>query len=355
MCITCRYNTASNANKVPIVNIGSSSALNNLELTRKGSVCENQSYLVNDLPKQSSNVGSNNIDMGSTTHNAFAKAAVDKNKSAASSTVRSLHPSSIFQPIKNDLLSATQKVVFGKAGDVTTTAGLAQARGTHHELQMQHPSNHYDQHHHLIHGMQQQQQPPEHDDLSLKKLASDAPHCGSSNVLGGLVEGNAANYSVNGSASGSNHGSNGPNGSSNAVNTVGTNMESDNGIGGKSGSGDVSGSRSGSGSGSGTGTGSKADQSKSAHREAALTKFRQKRKERCFQKKVAYIELFNNILGSQFLLKNLQATSTSCHIFLTCTSRHLPTVWELVAPLCLFVFVLTLGADKLQDLKSNFS
>ncbi|PPD74495.1 hypothetical protein GOBAR_DD28571 [Gossypium barbadense] len=214
-----RYNTASNANKVPVVNIGSSSALD----------------------------------------------TVDKNKSAASSTVRSLHPSSIFQPMKNDLLSATQKVVFDKADDVSTTAGLAQARGIHHELQMQHPSNHYDQHHHLTHGMQQQQ-PPEHDDLSLKKLAADAPHCGSSNVWGGLVEGNAANYSVNGSASGSNHGSNGPNGSSNAVNTVGTNMESDNGIAGKSGS----------------------DQSKSAHREAALTKFRQKRKERCFQKKVRY-------------------------------------------------------------------
>ncbi|TYH54694.1 hypothetical protein ES332_D09G187500v1 [Gossypium tomentosum] len=275
-----RYNTASNANKVPVVNIGSSSALDsNLELTRKGSVCNNESHLVNELPNQSSNVGSNNIDMGSTTNNAFAKAAVDKNKSAASSTVRSLHPSSIFQPMKNDLLSATQKVVFDKADDVSTTAGLAQARGIHHELQMQHPSNHYDQHHHLTHGMQQQQ-PPEHDDLSLKKLAADAPHCGSSNVWGGLVEGNAANYSVNGSASGSNHGSNGPNGSSNAVNTVGTNMESDNGIAGKSGSGDVSGSRSGSGS--------KADQSKSAHREAALTKFRQKRKERCFQKKVRY-------------------------------------------------------------------
>ncbi|XP_012486152.1 two-component response regulator-like APRR7 [Gossypium raimondii] len=277
-----RYNTASNANKVPVVNIGSSSALDsNLELTRQGSVCNNESHLVNELPNQSSNVGSNNIDRGSTTNNAFAKAAVDKNKSAASSTVRSLHPSSIFQPMKNDLLRATQKVVFDKADDVSTTAGLAQARGIHHELQMQHPSNHYDQHHHLTHGMQQQQ-PPEHDDLSLKKLAADAPHCGSSNVLGGLVEGNAANYSVNGSASGSNHGSNGPNGSSNAVNTVGTNMESDNGIAGKSGSGDVS------GSGSGSGSGGKADQSKSAHREAALTKFRQKRKERCFQKKVRY-------------------------------------------------------------------
>ncbi|XWS59734.1 hypothetical protein CRYUN_Cryun08bG0147400 [Craigia yunnanensis] len=268
-----RYNTASNANKVPIVNIGSSSALdNNLELTRKGSVCEVRSHLVNDLPNQCSNVGSYNIDMGSTTNNAFAKPAVLKNKSVASSTFRSSLPSSTFQPTKNNLLSATKKVVLDKADDVTTTEELAQPRRTHQELQMQHPPHHYDQHHHLAYGMQQKQQPPDYDDLSLKKMAADAPHFGSSNVLGGL-EGNAGNYSVNGSASCSNHGSNRPNGSSTAVNTVGTNVESDNGIAVKSGSGNASGS------------GSKADQSKSAHREAALTKFRQKRKERCFRKK----------------------------------------------------------------------
>ncbi|XP_022745742.1 two-component response regulator-like APRR7 isoform X2 [Durio zibethinus] len=271
-----RYNTASNAYKVPIVNIGSSSTIdNNLELTRKGSICDVQSHLVNDHPNQCSNVGSNNIDMGSTTNNAFAKPAVLKNKSAASSTFRSSHPSSTSQPMKNDLLSATKKDILDKADDVNTTARLAQPRGTHLEHQMQHSPHHYDQHHQLAHSMQQQQQPPEHD-LSLEKMAADAPHCGSSNVLGGPVVGNAGNYSVNGSASGSNHGSNGPNGSSTAINTVATNIESDNGIAGKSGSGDASGS------------GSKADQSKSAHREAALTKFRQKRKERCFRKKVRY-------------------------------------------------------------------
>ncbi|XVE61770.1 hypothetical protein DITRI_Ditri06bG0066500 [Diplodiscus trichospermus] len=272
-----RYNTASNANKVPIINVGSSSALdNNLELTRKGSVCDVRPHLVDDLPNQSSNVGSNNIDMGSTTNNAFAEPAVLKNKSAASSTFRSSYPSSTFQPLKNDLLCASKKVVVDKVDDVTTTAGVAQPRGTHQEFQMQHPTHHYDQHHHLANGMQQKQQPPEHDELSLKKMAADAPHCGSSNVLGGPVEGNAGNYSVNGSASGSNQGSNGPNGCSTAVNTVGTNIESDHGIAGKSGSGDASGS------------GSKPDQSKFAHREAALTKFCQKRRERCFRKKVRY-------------------------------------------------------------------
>ncbi|GMI65832.1 pseudo-response regulator 7 [Hibiscus trionum] len=264
-----RYNMTSNANKVPTANNESSSAHDNeLELTRKGSVCDVKSHLVNDLTNQCSNFGSNNMDMASTTNDAFAKPAVLKNKSAASSAFRSSHPSSISQPKKNDLLSATPKVVLDKADGVTT----------HHEHETPNPPHHYDHHQHLAQGMQQQQhqQPPEHDALSLKKMAEDAPHCGSSNVLGGPlpIEGNAANYSVNGSASGSNHASNGPNESSTAVDTVGTNLESDNGIAGKSGSGDASGS------------GSKIDQSKSTHPVAALNSFCQKRKDRCIRRKV---------------------------------------------------------------------
>ncbi|MBA0804199.1 hypothetical protein Gohar_014345, partial [Gossypium harknessii] len=231
-----RYNTASNANKFSFVNTGSSSARDSkLELTRKGSVCDVQSPLVNDLPNQYSNVGSNNINMASTTDNAFAKPAVLKNKSASSSTFRLGHPSSAFQPMKNDLLNAARKPVLDKADGVTTKAGLKQPRLTHQELDMQDRLQH--------------QQPTDHDTLSLKKMAADAPHCGSSNVLGGPVpvEGNAGNYSVNGSNSGSNHASNGPHGSSTLADTVGTNIESDNGIAGKSGSG-------GSGDASGTGS-----------------------------------------------------------------------------------------------------
>lgn len=87
----------------------------------------------------------------------------------------------------------------------------------------------------------------------------------------GPVEGNAANYSVNGSNSGSNHGSNVQNGSSTAVNAVGMNTEIANGIADKAVAG---------------GSGSGVDQSRFAWREAALKKFRQKRKERNFGKKV---------------------------------------------------------------------
>nr|BAJ34554.1 unnamed protein product [Eutrema halophilum] len=107
------------------------------------------------------------------------------------------------------------------------------------------------------------------------------PQSGSSNVYNEAIEGNnnTVNYSLNGSVSGSGHGSNGPYGSSNGVNAGGMNMGSDNGAG-KSGSGD--------GSGSGSGSGNMTDENKISQREAALTKFRQRRKERCFRKKVRY-------------------------------------------------------------------
>ncbi|EOY18477.1 Pseudo response regulator, putative isoform 4 [Theobroma cacao] len=106
-----------------------------------------------------------------------------------------------------------------------------------------------------------------------------APQCGSSN-LSSLphVEGNAANHSLTRSASGSNHGSNGQNGSSTVLNTRGMNLESENGVPGKG----------GAGGGIGSGGRNVVDQNRFAQREAALNKFRQKRKERCFEKKVRY-------------------------------------------------------------------
>jgi pseudo-response regulator 7 len=99
---------------------------------------------------------------------------------------------------------------------------------------------------------------------------------GPSNLLSTPIEGNAANYSLNGSASGSKNGSNEQNGNSAAVINEGTNMESDNAVDGKCRGGGGNGSRSG------------VDQNQVTPREAALNKFRQKRKDRCFEKKVRY-------------------------------------------------------------------
>ncbi|XP_044497710.1 two-component response regulator-like APRR7 isoform X2 [Mangifera indica] len=276
-----RYNTASNTNKVPVGHVESASQVDNsLEVAKKGAVSDIQSHSNGDIPNQSSNAGSNNMDMGSTTNNAFIKPVLLKNKSEASSTFNRLHQSHPFQPMKNDYLCGPCHVASGKGRSVMATSSLAQRMDTDQELQIQHLTQHYDNFHHLVYNMQKQQLLNDHDHLSLKKMAATVPHCGSSNVLGGLVEGNARNHSANGSVSGSNHGSNGQNGSSTAMNAGGMNIESDNGVVDKNGSGDAS------GSGSGSGCSSRVDQNKFSQREAALTKFRQKRKERCFRKRV---------------------------------------------------------------------
>ncbi|GKV30115.1 hypothetical protein SLEP1_g38972 [Rubroshorea leprosula] len=148
-----RHNIISTVNKVSSAKIRSHSALHNcLEMTEK------------DRP------------------------AVLRNKSDASSTVKSSQPLSTYRPMRNDLLGVVQKVVLDKVDVVTATAILDQPRG-------------------------------------------------------GPLEGNVGKHSLNGSASGSNHGS------STAVNTGGVNIESDNGIATKSGSGNASDDASWSGTG----------------------------------------------------------------------------------------------------------
>ncbi|KAM0053356.1 putative response regulator and transcription factor RR-A-type family [Helianthus debilis subsp. tardiflorus] len=121
-----------------------------------------------------------------------------------------------------------------------------------------------------------------HIDPGLKTLAASAPHCGSSNVLGAVAVGNVENCSLNRSGSGSKHGSNVPNGSSTGVNLEGKDGESGGGLTGKSGGGGSG------GSGGGSGSEIRKDPHKSAQREAALIKFLEKKKDRCFKKKIRY-------------------------------------------------------------------
>ncbi|XP_009342034.1 two-component response regulator-like APRR7 isoform X1 [Pyrus x bretschneideri] len=273
-----RYNAASNANKGPSGHVGSNSPHDNSgEVTKMEFFCDIRSHSRDNLPNQCSIGGRNINDMGSTTNNDVPKSQVaNKSAAAAASTVQLLHPSSAFHPVK-DLKSATEHVVVDNANDVETAIRV-QSRDTQKQLQIQNLHHDYDQHrvhHHVVYNMQEQQL-HNNNDSSLKKLAAAAPHCGSSNGTG-PVEGNPGNYSINGSGSGSNHGSNGQNGGSGGHNVGGTNLESDYGVAGKSGSGD----------GSGNQSGNRVDENKK-QREAALTKFREKRKERCFRKKVRY-------------------------------------------------------------------
>ncbi|XP_058109973.1 two-component response regulator-like PRR37 isoform X2 [Magnolia sinica] len=273
-----RYTTANASSQA--TGCGGSSSLpldNSSDVVKIESVYNLQSN-PNVALNQSSNGSSNNNDMGSTTKNAFTKPAALKDKSISVPTAKSVQPSSAFQPVQQCHSYPPQKVMPEKV-DVVAAAAVGQPTGAQRQVQVQHHHHHYHHHHHHVHSMQQQPS-ADPDDLSLKNMAAAAPQCGSSNVFGEPMEGNAGNYSLNGSVSGSNHGSNhgsnGQNGSSTAVNAGGLNIESDNGVVGKSVAAGVSGSGSG------------VDQNRFAQREAALTKFRQKRKERCFEKKVRY-------------------------------------------------------------------
>lgn len=218
--------------------------------------------------------------MGSTTKNVFTKPAAHKDK-ALSASILKCTQTSAFHPVQFRA-SENQEPVQENGENVTAASATGQAMETQHQVQAQHHHHHHYHHHfHHVHNVQQQKmQPPQNqNDSSLKNKTGAEPQCGSSNVLNGTLEGNAANYSVNGSNSGSNHGSNGQNGSSTAVQTGGLNKEGVNGIAEQSGPG--SGNASGSGSGG-------IDQKQLTQREAALKKFRQKRKERNFGKKVKY-------------------------------------------------------------------
>lgn len=208
--------------------------------------------------------------MGSTTNNAFIKTVVIS-EPAVASTANCLKQSSAFQPITNDLICTSEQVVVHDenmtAITMTVTRGV-----THRDSPTEDFHHHFENH---DSNSMQHLPLPDHDDSTLKEMAAAAPHCGSSNVVEVLVGGNIR------SASGSNNESNGQNGSSTAVNARGANIESDNGIARNSGSGDASGSRGGSGSENAN----RVDQNKTSKREAALSKFRQKRKGRCFRKK----------------------------------------------------------------------
>ncbi|KAL5733383.1 hypothetical protein ACOSP7_032723 [Xanthoceras sorbifolium] len=266
-----RYNSASTANQPPTGNVSSCSPLgNSSEAAKTESVQNFQSNTNGTPPSQRSNGSSNNSDMGLTTNSAFTKPVVFSDKPIPKSTVKCLHPSA-FQPVQSGRKSLPQPAIQDKADAAMSNTIVAHVWGVNQQVQVQH---HHHHHHHHVHNMPQQQV-PSHDDLLLKNMAAAAPQCGSSNVLSVAIEGNAGNHSLNGSTSGSNHGSNGQNGSSIALTA---DIDSDNGVIMKGGDGD----------GIGYGSRSGVDQNRFAQREAALHKFRQKRKERCFEKKVRY-------------------------------------------------------------------
>lgn len=266
-----RYN-ASSHNKVSVIDVQSPTS-------QKDDLEENGELRLNIQSHSGSNALNPNgagiyVDIFSTSNNRLTEAVASKNKAAEHSTNNYLSPSA-FQDTKHQVCSS-QKMRIEDADAVAAVKMDVPSVCSTEENQVQ-PAHH-------------QQLTSNYENLLIEKMAEPIPHCGSSTVLGGHLEGNAGNYSVNGSASGSNYGSNGPNGSSSGANAGIVKTESNIRAVGNSGSGDASknGIGNGSGNDSASGRGDKVDHSKHAQREAALTKFRQKRKERCFKRRVRY-------------------------------------------------------------------
>ncbi|XP_072984022.1 two-component response regulator-like PRR37 [Typha latifolia] len=268
-----RYHTSAGSNQELTGCGGSYSPLDNSSDAVKTESTNNMLSNSNAAPiNQGSNGSSNNNDMGSTTKNAFTKPAAYKENTSAPSAGKSIQHASAFRPVRVRS-SPTPNAKQDKIDEVTVTTVTGEPKEIQRQVQVQHHHHHYHHHHHHVHSMQQQQ-PPDHS--APKNMAAEDPQCGSSNVLTGPGEGNVENVCVVGSNSVSNHGNNGQNGSSIAG---GLNTDSANDI--------ATGARGGNGSGSGSGS-CGVDQNRLAQREAALNKFRQKRKERNFGKKVLY-------------------------------------------------------------------
>ncbi|XP_018673787.2 two-component response regulator-like PRR73 isoform X2 [Musa acuminata AAA Group] len=277
-----RYHTSATSNQAPT---GCGGSCSPLDTSSEAIKTESMHNIVSSSdaghPKQGSN-GSNDNDMGSTTKNALTQQAAHKTKTAAFTSTVKCNQSTARHPVQYQA-SESQEPVQDNVETVTAASATNQPRKFQHQVLAQHHrGHHYHHHYHQVHNVQQhrQQPSPNHNDLSLKNKAGATHQCGSFNVFNGHVEGNAANYSINGSNSGSNYCSNRQDGSSNAIQTGGLNMERANGLTEQCGPG--------SGNGSGRGGACGVDQNRLAQREAALKKFRQKRKERNFRKKVRY-------------------------------------------------------------------
>ncbi|KAM7258287.1 hypothetical protein ACFE04_014028 [Oxalis oulophora] len=259
-----KYNTSSSAGQGPTGIVGSRSPFDNSSVavkteTKQNKLCFNATPL-----NQQSKGTSNNNDMGSTAKYVNPKTKSFHDKSETVSTFKPFH-----SPQNGHVLLPSSEQVSNDYEPDEDVAHNGQ------QVQVHHHHHHHHHYHHHVHNKKQRSQ----------LAGPDDPPCGSSNVLGGKTDGigaNVGNYIMNGSGSGSNHGSNGQNESSNVLNNNGlTNMESDMGAAGNTG---VNGGTTGRAGADGSGV----DEDWAAQREAVLIKFRQKRKERCFEKRVRY-------------------------------------------------------------------
>ncbi|KAF5777942.1 putative response regulator and transcription factor RR-A-type family [Helianthus annuus] len=165
-------------------------------------------------------------DMGSTINNAYTTTKPDDKQLPNSSTTVVVHTSPL-QPL-------LPRAIDGEP--VKTTVG--QPKAVHQKVRVRHLHHYYHHHHHHVHP---QQKILDTDDESLRNMVSNILTASAPLLEGGKIENdNAVAKNFNG------------------------------------------------GDGSGSGSGSGVDQERLARRAAALDKFRQKKKQRCFEKKVRY-------------------------------------------------------------------
>lgn len=258
--LICRYDTATNIKQVPTGNVGSCSPAENSSRLNLQSNTDGTN-------NQCSN-GSSNNDMGSTTdNNIFSKPAAFSDKILTDAPT-SVHLPSAFQSVKN---LNDQSILPDTQDKTELPAVLASSTEQQVQVQHRHHYHHYHHHHHHVHNGRQTQHVTDHDGLSMENTAASASHFAPFKILTSQMGGNATNYGLNKSASGSNNGSNGQN--DNIVRTVeGINLSNNNGVTQISRADD--------------GSKNDVEQNNLTQREAALYKFRQKRKDRCFEKKV---------------------------------------------------------------------
>ncbi|KAJ1276638.1 hypothetical protein BS78_05G229700 [Paspalum vaginatum] len=225
--------------------------------------------------KQGSNGSSNNNDMGSTTKNVVTRPPANKERVVSPSAIMANGHTSAFHPVQHWTVPANNAKP--KAYEAANNAAKSGHPGEVQSYLVQHPRQIL----HYVHF----------DGSSRRNGGSGAPQCGFSNVFDPPLEGQAANFGVNGSNTGSNNGTNGQNGSTAggsmaAVNAERKNTEVANGAIDKSGPG--GGNWSGSGSGSGNDTYVKRLTPAIAARQVLVMKYREKKKIRNFGKKVRY-------------------------------------------------------------------
>ncbi|KAL5169461.1 Two-component response regulator-like PRR37 [Glycine soja] len=265
-----KYNTAS-ANQAQTGNVGSCSPLDNSSAAPNTETMHNFASHSNGTPPNQQSNGSNNInDMASINTYLGTKLDTFDKKPESGRGIGSFNSRELQTLQKNNICSSQKKTT---AREEYTEIIKESVGGSEHGFQVEH--TYYQLHHynHIAHKAAVDLQ-SDHDLL----LKSSTQQCVSSNAFGGPAESNAANYGVDGNAAESDHGSNNGQDGSNTLTIRMINMENGNVAAGSIGIGGIDRKSFGNG----------ADEGRLALREAALTKFRLKRKERCFEKKVRY-------------------------------------------------------------------